>query len=416
MNNNELPKGWDVVYDSDRRCFMFQSRRSGHRQVTRPAPDHHYQEYNPDHNLYRVNHRRQPATSPSGSQFAKNIIHTFPGIPLDQNPKKGFPPHQHGNERHFHSDEGKQKFQAAGPPNVQRQRTTVWQDLWEETQRGQQHNMGGRNHLPTGVHPDDSLSNFDVASMQGSVAESFTSMSTVAQGDARFEPAWHELRGLQRAREKARNAPMGNETAYRLVFEMPVDLQLIWNRHGFIIKLNKPCENYVQSMRMEAVPILKLNFNPDPYQPDLMFNVSNGTHIVYELRHYIGRNAPNKQLMCYIREAGNRGRHIVILERKWDVLTKHPVTVNLTDETYMHDGRHTAVADPRYMEIRRVKMDRGRGVGYEAVEFVPPRTAATVVNTKVPGIRQVSVHPRVNIPLLMLIIVGSDMMWHQIGN
>lgn len=250
-----------------------------------------------------------------------------------------------------------------------------------------------------------------MASQAHSEAESFASVTTVAHGEARFVPAWHELRGLRRGREMARIAPMGNDDAYKLVFEMPVELLFIYTMYGYIIKLNKTSESYTKSVGTEAMPILKINKNPDPLQPDILLNVSNGTHIVYELRHYMGRRAPHKQLACYIREPARKGRNIVVLEREWDVVTKHPVTVTLTAETYTQDGRHSAVTDPRYMEVHRFKEDKKKGTSYEAVEFVPPRTSATVTGTLATGIRQISVNARVNIPLLVLILAGADMMW-----
>lgn len=406
MNNHETPKGWDVVYDPEKRCFMFQNRRSGLRQKTKPQPDTYYQEYNPEHNTHRVYQTPEPTSYQASNSLAKDKIHTLTE-PLHE--KLHEFSDRHANQRAYHSKDHKHSHQPPGPSSVRRQKTTPWEDLWQQRGRGQ-HHVPRPNHYSTRMHPDDSCSNFDGASLY-SEAESFASVTTVAHGEARFEPAWYDLYGLQRGCQMANNAPMGNQDAYRLVFEMSVELLLIMTRYGYIIKLNKPSHNYTKSVKMEAVSILKINWNPDPYQPDLLLNVSNGTHIVYELRHYVGRGAPNYQLKCYIREPGRGGRPIVVLERRWDVLTKHPVTVTLTTETFAQDGVHSAATDPRYMEIHRSKIDRTKGVSYEAVEFVPPRTAATVTKTRSPNIREMSVKQGVNVPLLALIIAGADMMW-----
>lgn len=401
MSNNDIPKGFDSIYDPDKRRFVYQSRRSGHRQVNRPGPDTFYQEYNPEHNRFRVYNRPQ---SPSRYSNRSMTSHSFYSSPEHTHWPSSSMTSENGRQASFHTE-----FFGGLPAQSSPPRRTVWDDheenpVWIGTDWSSP-NLS--QHVPNN---SDHYS-VNSASQSSNQARSFSCATTLAREEDRFEPAWHQLSDLVRARAMARNAPFRNEESSRLVFELPVQLLFIGTEYGSIIKINRPSTNYMQSTRMKSFPILKVIRNPDRYQTDVLFNVSTAEHIVYELRQYTGRRSPNKRVKCYIREPARSGRNIVVLERKWDLLRTHPVTVTLTTDNYTDDRQHSAATEPRYLEIHKSKSERTRSGGYEAVEYLDRRTAAIVTSTAAPAIRQISVSPRVNIALLVLIIAAADMMW-----
>lgn len=204
---------------------------------------------------------------------------------------------------------------------------------------------------------------------------------------------------------------MCSSEAKAYIFDREMSTRLTDTIYGFKATMNLRENEMLLRNGIAQDVLFKVISKPLSYEPKVMYRITDGKDILYEL---IGDDSGNIGLQCSIHEPGRyehtyiNGKPIVTLSSNKDVFTRNPVMVHLSDQTFRGEEAYKGAAASGYMRVLRTGSKDS--VCYDAHELVPERMAASMRATPNSSVWEVNIESGVNSALVCMILIATHRM------
>lgn len=214
------------------------------------------------------------------------------------------------------------------------------------------------------------------------------------------------IRDISTTAQYAENAPPCSENARKYVFRNTIDARLLREVNGnYDVRIILP-ENVMScTAHRTTTKFFKICKDPIPSDRRVLYNISDGSSILYELWSRFDGKAYNN---CWIRERGNTDGNIVRIQLKSTSHRHTSFLASLTNFNYMWSNANSIATNPEYMKVNKTL--EGGSTNIAASELAPHRTAAIVTGYDTEPSAYMEIQQGVNVPLFCMIMVAADIM------